>query len=97
MRKTFFVIPAVLATIFAPSMSLGAPVEVMCFGEVATIVGTNRGDDLTGTAGNDVIVGLRGNDRIDGLEGDDLICGNANWSTGPGERNEWERPGWRTR
>jgi Ca2+-binding RTX toxin-like protein len=90
MRKAFLVIPAMLATVLTPSISLGAPIEARCFGQEATIVGTNRGDDLTGTAGNDVIVGLRGNDRIDGLEGDDLICGNANWSTGPGERNEWE-------
>ena len=63
-------------------MSLGAPVEVMCLGQSAIIVGTPGEDDLTGTAGNDVIVGLGGNDWIDGLEGDDLICGNANWGDG---------------
>jgi len=90
MRKTFLVIPAMLATILAPSTSLGAPVQAMCFGQEATIVGTPRGDRLTGTAGDDVIVGLRGNDWIDGLEGNDLICGNANWSDGGQDRDQWE-------
>src|SRR5688500_16896443 len=47
-----------------------------CFGEEATIVGTNGPDNLEGTAGNDVIVGGGGDDVINGNGGDDRICGN---------------------
>lgn len=46
-----------------------------CFGERATIVGSNGDDNLTGTRDSDVIVGADGNDRIDGGPGDDKICG----------------------
>ena len=46
-----------------------------CFGEAATIVGSEENDVLTGTPERDVIVGLGGNDRIKGLGGDDLLCG----------------------
>jgi len=45
-----------------------------CFGQAATLVGTQGGDKLEGTSGPDVIVGLGGNDSIHGQEGDDLIC-----------------------
>lgn len=49
-----------------------------CFGETATIVGTNKDKrklvDLFGTSGDDVIVGLKGADNIKGKGGDDLIC-----------------------
>jgi hypothetical protein len=47
-----------------------------CFGEPATIVGTEGNDTIDGTEGPDVIVGLGGHDRISGLGGDDIICGN---------------------
>jgi Ca2+-binding RTX toxin-like protein len=40
-----------------------------------TIVGSNRGDDLTGTPGDDTIKGRGGNDRIDGLDGADKLSG----------------------
>ena len=46
-----------------------------CFGEEATIVGTNNGEELTGTPGDDVMVGLEGSDEIRGQGGNDLICG----------------------
>ena len=46
----------------------------MCDGLVASIVGTNGGDDLVGTGGNDVIYSGMGADTVDGLGGDDLIC-----------------------
>ena len=45
-----------------------------CFGEKATIVGTNGADLLVGTDRKDVIVGLRGKDTIRGGDRGDLIC-----------------------
>ena len=60
--------------------ALAAP---MCFGERATIVGTNDftnpRERLVGTPGADVIVGRDGNDIIIGRGGNDRICG------GPGQ------------
>jgi YVTN family beta-propeller protein len=52
-----------------------APMPVLCFGQVPTIIGTNGPDNLIGTEGPDVIHGLGGNDRIEGRGGNDLICG----------------------
>lgn len=49
-------------------------IELKCFGEVATIVGTDNDDEIEGTEGRDVIVGLNGKDTIDGKGGNDLIC-----------------------
>jgi Ca2+-binding RTX toxin-like protein len=46
-----------------------------CFGQPATILGTDAAETLTGTTGADVIIGLRGNDTITGLGGDDVLCG----------------------
>lgn len=48
---------------------------LVCFGQYATIIGTEGNDNLKGTSSNDVIVGLGGDDVIDGGGGDDLICG----------------------
>jgi Ca2+-binding RTX toxin-like protein len=45
-----------------------------CLGRVATIVGTNQGEELVGTNGRDVIVGRGGADRIEARGGRDLIC-----------------------
>jgi len=56
----------------AGSVSAAAP---KCFGEKATIVGTNKADVLNGTAKADVIVGLGGNDKVTAVGGNDLICG----------------------
>ncbi len=53
---------------------VGLDLVPTCFGERATIVGTEGSDRINGTQGRDVIVGLGGNDRINGLSGDDLIC-----------------------
>jgi Ca2+-binding RTX toxin-like protein len=52
-----------------------AAAKPRCFGERATIVGTDRADELVGTSGRDVIVGLGGADTIEGLKGKDIICG----------------------
>jgi Ca2+-binding RTX toxin-like protein len=46
-----------------------------CFGQSATITGTDSDDVLIGTSSDDVIAALGGNDHVTGLEGDDLLCG----------------------
>lgn len=46
-----------------------------CFGKPATIVGTDRDDDLEGTPGRDVIWSGAGYDTVHGRGGNDLICG----------------------
>ena len=58
-----------------PATASAAAARPRCDGEVATIVGTARRDDLAGTPGRDVIVGLGGDDRLRGLGGDDVLCG----------------------
>ena len=62
-----------VATVAAPASA--AKQKVVCRGEVATIVGTNKADRLVGTNKRDVIAGLGGNDVIIGAGGNDLICG----------------------
>jgi Ca2+-binding RTX toxin-like protein len=87
MRKAFLVIPLALFASLIPSVS-SAEVPT-CFGQPATIVGTEGVDILNGTEGADVIVGLGEADTIQGFGGDDLICGNAgdDWLVG-GEGND---------
>jgi Ca2+-binding RTX toxin-like protein len=87
MRKSFLMVSVVLAATLVPSISK-AQVPT-CFGQPATIVGTERVDILNGTEGADVIVGLGEADTIKGFGGDDLICGNAGdeWLVG-GEGND---------
>jgi len=58
-----------------------------CLRHRATIVGTNRADELTGTKHRDVIVALGGKDKVRGLGGADVICGGRGQDTllgGPG-------------
>ena len=66
---------ALSALLLATTMpgAAAAPVP-RCLGKAATIVGTDRDDQLRGTDGPDVIVGLDGTDRIDGRGGNDRIC-----------------------
>src|SRR3954452_19748391 len=52
-----------------------------CLGHRATVVGTNRADDLHGPAGDDVIVAKGGNDTVDGRGGNDRICGGGGEDT----------------
>lgn len=59
-----------------------------CFGEIATIVGTDEADVLTGTPGHDVIAGLGGDDLIRGLGGDDLICAGEGHDTVQGGQGD---------
>jgi uncharacterized delta-60 repeat protein len=53
----------------------GGTSTARCLGHRATIVGTQRPDELTGTPHRDVIAALGGKDRVRGLGGADLICG----------------------
>ena len=46
-----------------------------CYGQPATIVGTDGDDDLEGTDGDDVVVLLAGDDEFDGHDGNDIVCG----------------------
>lgn len=58
-----------------------------CLGHKATIVGTNKADELTGTKHRDVIAALGGKDKVRGLSGADVICGGRGQDTllgGPG-------------
>ena len=56
----------------------GAPGEPpTCFGEPATVVGTDGPDVLVGTSGRDVIWAGAGADEVRAREGDDLVCGGA--------------------
>ncbi|MCA1657564.1 MAG: hypothetical protein LC713_07655, partial [Actinobacteria bacterium] len=48
--------------------------ELMCNGQIGTVVGTAGPNRLFGTSGPDVMVGLGGNDSIYGYGGDDSIC-----------------------
>ena len=71
---------ALAAAVLAASIATACPAVAAppdCFGQKATVIGTDGPDRLAGTAGPDVIVGLGGNDRISGLGGDDLLCGGA--------------------
>jgi predicted secreted protein len=45
-----------------------------CFGQSATIVGTDEDDTLEGTPGDDVIWAGPGNDVVHGRGGNDIIC-----------------------
>ncbi len=54
---------------------VAAAVPAKCFGEPATIVGTNGDDSITGTNGPDVIVSRAGADTVEGGGGFDLVCG----------------------
>jgi Ca2+-binding RTX toxin-like protein len=56
----------------------------MCFGEPATIVGTDASDQITGTPGPDVIVGRGGDDSINARGGDDAVCGGADFDFADG-------------
>jgi Ca2+-binding RTX toxin-like protein len=49
--------------------------QVTCFGQPATIVGTEGDDVIVGLGGNDIILGLGGNDRLCGGAGNDYLDG----------------------
>jgi hypothetical protein len=62
-----------------------AAVTYYCYGQRATIVGTNDPETLAGDAGVDVIVALGGDDMITGGDGADVICAGAGIDTVYGE------------
>lgn len=76
---TILFLGALLGAPLPPAVSAApaAPAPT-CFGERATIVGTDGEDTLEGTDDRDVIVGLGGIDEIVGRGGNDLICGGDN-------------------
>lgn len=53
----------------------GGTDHTRCLGRKATIVGTDKADEITGTPHRDVIAALGGKDKVRGLAGPDLICG----------------------
>jgi hypothetical protein len=53
----------------------GGNSDIRCMGRRATIVGTDRDDELRGTRRSDVIAALGGDDEVHSGGGDDLICG----------------------
>jgi Ca2+-binding RTX toxin-like protein len=57
-----------------------------CFGERATIVGTNGSEVIVGTPKRDVIVALGGADTVRGGKGGDLICAGTGDDTVQGGR-----------
>jgi hypothetical protein len=54
--------------------STGGGGTAKCDGKRATIVGTNKGENIEGTPGDDVIVALGGNDWIKPGGGNDVVC-----------------------
>lgn len=79
---------ATLAASFAPATAAAVH---LCFGERATIVGTEKKDKLNGTGRRDVIVALGGSDVVHGGEGNDLICLGASDKGGWGEKGFGDR------
>lgn len=79
---------AVIAALAAPALAQQLPLlPPKCFGDDATIVGTEGRDVIDGTAGDDVIVALDGDDKVHGRGGADTICGGNGADTitgGPG-------------
>jgi len=72
---------AALGALIAAS-SGSARAKPKCFGQTATIVGTNGPNHISGTARKDVIVALGGDDTIETKNvkrnhGNDVICGNG--------------------
>jgi RHS repeat-associated protein len=63
-----------LGTVILPTGPAQAT-STLCAGKAATLVGSDRGDQLNGTPGDDVIAGLGGGDVINGMGGNDTICG----------------------
>lgn len=53
--------------------------QVMCGGQIATVVGTDASETINGTSARDIVNGLGGDDVINGRGGNDVICG------GPGD------------
>jgi len=79
-QRTIVAVSGAILSLAVPLTAWAAVDEssTTCFGQAATVVGTEGDDVLTGTDGADVISGLGGTDVIDGLGGADLLCGGDN-------------------
>jgi Ca2+-binding RTX toxin-like protein len=66
---------ACLVTVVVPVAGHAVATSGLCFGKVATIVGTPGPNVIHGTRGTDVTRGLGGNDKIFGGGRSDFICG----------------------
>lgn len=85
-------ISALVALPLATEASAATP---KCFGQRATIVGTNGDDVIKGTPRADVIVARGGNDIISGGGGKDRICGGSGADTiRGGVGADWINGGW---
>ena len=75
MQRTIAAFSGVILSLTVPLTAWAADdgSSTTCFGQAATIVGTEGDDVLRGTDGADVISGLGGTDIIDGLRGADLL------------------------
>jgi Ca2+-binding RTX toxin-like protein len=73
-KGQFILMIGVLLTASLLPVSPAAAGRHVCFGEKATIVGTNKDDRIEGTPQKDVIVARDGQDTIYSSGGDDLIC-----------------------
>jgi Ca2+-binding RTX toxin-like protein len=87
LRRTAGIAAPILGAAFLLPVSTASAAPYTCDGRPATIVGTDRNDEIEGTPGNDVIVGLGGNDVIHGRGGDDVICAFRDWVRGQGNRD----------
>jgi Ca2+-binding RTX toxin-like protein len=72
--RALAVVPSLVLVTGLLSPTTAAASTPRCFGEKATIVGTNHADVLKGTDHRDVIVGLGGDDTIKGGDRGDLVC-----------------------
>jgi Ca2+-binding RTX toxin-like protein len=84
----------VLAAAFVavPASGSSAKRHASCHGHQATIIGTQRADQLVGTKGPDVIVARGGDDHVNGRGGHDIICGGTGADViagGAGNDVEW--------
>jgi hypothetical protein len=75
-----------LAEIAALGVIPSSGAVAACGGRPATVVGTERSEDLRGTPGSDVIAGMGGDDRIRGGDGNDVVCGGAGRDVVRGDR-----------
>src|SRR5687768_14359288 len=72
MRRPYVSFAAAL--LLAGALPAHAQEPPTCFGQPATIVGTDGKDRIYGTPGPDVIVAGDGADSIEARGGDDLVC-----------------------
>ncbi len=75
---------ALALLLLVPAAPVRAQEPETCFGQPATITGTERNDSIRGTAGDDVIVTGDGADVVLAKAGNDLVC------SGPGRQPHYD-------